>query len=154
MSSVLVPESLGRACRDSELDVGDLDLDVLLPVALALLVAGLVLVLLDDDLRALGGAEDLDGHGGLVEAGGGDLVTVDDHDDGKGQRVAHAGGGAVDLDDVADGNLLLLAACAHDCVHGDSLSSGLLLMISLGGPLDVLDDRSGDQTGGGAGDGA
>src|SRR5262245_47546916 len=37
----------------SQGDVGDLDLGVLLAVTLALLVAGLVLVLLDDDLGAL-----------------------------------------------------------------------------------------------------
>src|SRR6478672_10988183 len=56
MSSVLH----GRSRRaGSERDVGDLDLGVLLAVTLALLVAGLVLVLLDDDLGALGGAEDL-----------------------------------------------------------------------------------------------
>src|SRR4051794_8674769 len=67
--------AMSSVLRGSELDVGDLDLGVLLTVPLALLVAGLVLVLLDDDLGALGGAEDLDGHRGLVQAGGSDLVT-------------------------------------------------------------------------------
>src|SRR5690242_3433282 len=90
--------------RGSEADVGDLDLGVLLTVTLALLVAGLVLVLLDDDLRALGAAGDLDGHARLVEAGRGDLVTVDDHHHGKGEGVT-GGGHRVDLDDVAHGNL-------------------------------------------------
>src|ERR1700710_3215088 len=108
----------------SGLDVGDLDLGVLLSVALALLVAGLVLVLLDHDLGALGGAEDLDGDAGLVEPGGRDLVTVDGHHDWQGERVAHRRVGLVDLDDVAHGNLLLLAACAHDRVH-----RGLLGMV-------------------------
>src|SRR6188472_325768 len=101
----------------SGLDVGDLDLGVLLAVTLALLVAGLVLELLDHDLRTRGGAEDLDGHAGLVEAGRGDLVTVDGHHDGKGERLADRHVGPVDLDDVADGNLLLSAASTHDRVH-------------------------------------
>src|SRR5205085_10328748 len=85
---------------------------------LALLVAGLVLVLLDDDLRALGRAEDLDRHGGLVQAGGGDLLAVDDHDDGQLEGSADGLVGLVDLDDIADSNLLLLAATTHDRVHG------------------------------------
>src|SRR6478735_4680237 len=101
----------------SEGDVGDLDLGVLLAVTLALLVAGLVLVLLDDDLGALGGAEDLDGDAGLVEAGRGDRLAVDDHDHRQRQRVADRRRDLVDLDDVTDGNLLLGGACAHDRVH-------------------------------------
>src|SRR5690606_3310510 len=56
----------------SDVDCSDLDLGVPLAVTLALLVTGLVLVLLDDDLGTLGGAQDLDGHGGLVQSGGGD----------------------------------------------------------------------------------
>src|SRR4051794_13774267 len=100
----------------SGVDRGDLDLGVLLAVTLALLVAGLVLVLLDDDLGPLGGAEHLDGHAGLVEAGRGDRVAVDRHHDGQRQRVADGRIGLVDLDDVAHGNLLLLAASAHDRV--------------------------------------
>jgi hypothetical protein len=58
--------------------------------------------------------EHLDGHAGLVQACGGDLVTVDGHDDGQDQRLAYGHVGLVDLDDVAHGNLLLLAASAHD----------------------------------------
>src|SRR3954451_4852689 len=105
--------------QGSEGDVGDLDLGVLLAVTLALLVAGLVLVLLDDDLGALGGAEDLDGHGGLVQrlGVGGDLLAIDDEDDREVDRLAGGRGDLVDLDDVAHGNLLLLGACAHDRVH-------------------------------------
>src|SRR3954447_24530498 len=111
-----------RECGDglsspSGRDVGDLDLGVLLAVTLALLVAGLVLVLLDHDLGTLGGAEHLDRHPGLVEPGGGDRVAVDRHHDRQGEGLAHGDVGLVDLDDVADGNLLLLAACAHDRVH-------------------------------------
>src|SRR6478609_4732024 len=116
MSSVL----RGRSRRaGSERDVGDLDLGVLLAVTLALLVTGLVLVLLDDDLGALGGAEDLDGHSGLVQLGGvgGDVLAVDDEDHRKVHRLADTGLHLVDLDDVAHGNLLLGGACAHDRVH-------------------------------------
>src|SRR4051812_37347683 len=103
----------------SGVDRGDLDLGVLLAVPLALLVAGLVLVLLDDDLGALGGAEDLGGDGGLAELRGvgGDRLAVHDEDHRQGHRVAHLGRDLVDLDDVADGNLLLGGACAHDRVH-------------------------------------
>src|SRR3954470_19444756 len=94
-------------------------------MTLALLVAGLVLVLLDDDLGALGGGEHLDRDAGLVQAGRSDLVTVDDHDHREGQRLADTGLDLVDLDDVAHGNLLLLAASAHDCVHGGFTLLGL-----------------------------
>ena len=45
------------------LDAGDLDLGQRLAVTLALAVAGLVLVLEDVDLRALGVRDDLGGHG-------------------------------------------------------------------------------------------
>src|SRR5680860_44823 len=102
----------------SDADVGDFDLGVLLAVTLAHLVTGLVLELLDHDLGALGGTEDLDGHTRLVQAGRGDLVAVDDHDHRKGQRLTDAGLDLVDLDDIAHSNLLLLAASAHNCVHG------------------------------------
>src|SRR6188768_3990570 len=135
MNSVLcalraVPERQG-----SEGDVGDLDLGVLLAVTLALLVTGLVLVLLDDDLGALGGAEDLDGHGRLAEGRGigGDLLAVDGEHDGKRQRLADPGLHLVDLDDVAHGNLLLLGSCAHDRVHRGLLrSSGCSERLGLG----------------------
>src|SRR3954469_9171034 len=100
---------LASRWRPSGLDVGDLDLGVLLAVALALLVTRLVLELLDHDLGALGGTEHLGGHRRLVEllGLGGDRVAVHDEDDGQGDRLAHAGGDLVDLDDVADGHLLL-----------------------------------------------
>src|SRR4051794_25229169 len=75
----------------SGVDRGDLDLGVLLAVTLALLVAGLVLVLLDDDLGALGPADDLGGHGGLGETGRGDLLAVDDEDHGQRDGLADAG---------------------------------------------------------------
>src|SRR4029077_10959319 len=120
----------------SGLDVGDLDLGVLLAVALALLVAGLVLVLLDHDLGTLGGTEHLDRDAGLVEPGGGDRVTVDRHHDRKGERLADGDVGLVDLDDVAHGNLLLLAACAHDRVH-----RGLLRRVKVWMKLSGLPDR-------------
>ncbi len=50
------------------LDAGDLDAGELLAVALALLVPGLVLELLDDDLRAAQVAQDLGGDGDLRRA--------------------------------------------------------------------------------------
>src|SRR5512144_96233 len=109
-------------------DVGDLDLGVLLTVTLALLVTGLVLELLDDDLRALGGTEDLGRHGRLAQRAGvrGDLLTVDEQHHGKVDGVADLAGNLVDLDDVTDSNLLLLAATAHDRVH-----RGLTLFVGL-----------------------
>src|SRR6201989_1668094 len=87
MAGVLVLCVWSLGDRWSGLDVGDLDLGVLLAVTLALLVAGLVLELLDHDLRALGGAEALDRAARLVETGRLDLVTVDGHHDGQGQRL-------------------------------------------------------------------
>src|SRR3954452_17718180 len=109
----------GCAEARSGRDVGDLDLGVLLAVTLPLLVAGLVLELLDHDLGALGGTEDLRGDRRLVELLriGGDVVTVDHEHDGQREGLAHTGRDLVDLDDIADGHLLLLGACAHDRVH-------------------------------------
>src|SRR3954452_7677331 len=128
MSRVPSRESV-RVTGRSGRDVGDLDLGVLLAVTLALLVAGLVLVLLDHDLRTLGGAEHLDGHDGLVEPGGGHRVAVDGHHDGQGERLADGHVGLVDLDDVAHGNLLLLAASAHDRVHRGLLRRSRKLLV-------------------------
>src|SRR4051812_28765764 len=110
---------LASRWRPSGLDVGDLDLGVLLTVALALLVTRLVLELLDHDLRPLGATEHLGGHRRLVELRrvAGDVVTVDHEDHGQGELLADGGRDLVDLDDVADGHLLLLGACAHDRVH-------------------------------------
>src|SRR5689334_4752725 len=119
----------------SEGDVGDLDLGVLLAVTLALLVTGLVLVLLDDDLRALGGPEDLSRHRRLAELGGlgGDLLTVDDHEHGERELLADRGLGLVDLDDVAHGNLLLSGASAHDRVHRGLLRRSELVLFGVWG---------------------
>src|SRR6478735_2167772 len=119
--------------RRSGLDVGDLDLGVLLTVTLALAVTGLVLVLEDRDLRALRGSEDLDRHGGLGQlvGAGGHLLAVDEHEDGQGDRVTYLVGHLVDLDDVADSHLLLLAATAHDRVHhGLTLFVGQLVRVA------------------------
>src|SRR5436190_4958405 len=87
----------------SGLDVGDLDLGVLLAVALALLVTRLVLELLDHDLGALGATEHLGGHRRLVEllGLGGDGVAVDHEHDRQRDLLAHGGRDQVDLDDVA-----------------------------------------------------
>src|SRR3954454_20759570 len=119
---------LGPAGPGSGGDVGDLDLGVLLPVALPLAVAGLVLVLHDRDLGALGRAEHLTGdrRGAERVRSRGDLLAVHQHDHGKADRVTHLLGNLVDLDDVTDSNLLLLAATAHDRVH-----RGLTLFVGL-----------------------
>src|SRR6476619_3875753 len=150
---VRVPTVLGRGCAllvchefspsvrrsvtgRSGVDAGDLDLGVLLAVTLALAVAGLVLVLEDRDLRALGGPHDLSGHARLGQRVGasGDLLAVDEHEDGQGDRVTHLVGNLVDLDDVADSNLLLLAATAHDRVHhGLTLFFGLQRWVARSG---------------------
>src|SRR4051812_136727 len=82
------PSSCERGAR-SGADLGHLDLGVLLAMTLALPVTGLVLVLQDRDLRALGGPEDLGGHARGAEGvgSGGDVLAVDEHEHGKRDRV-------------------------------------------------------------------
>src|SRR6478752_704457 len=71
------------------LDAGDLDARELLTVALALLVPGLVLELLDHDLRAAEVVQDLSRDRDLRErlGVGGDLVAVDEEDGGQLDRA-------------------------------------------------------------------
>src|SRR5882757_1556885 len=94
------------------LDSGDLDDRQWLTVALALVVAGLVLELVNADLRALGVLEDLAGDRDLRQFVGvsGDVGTVviglDSQRDGRAGVVLQL----VDLHDVATGVLVLLAA--------------------------------------------
>ena len=81
----------------------------LLTVALALVVAGLVLELVDADLGALGVLQDLAGDGdlGQVLASVVTFGAVDDQ--GDGQRHRRAGPASIfDLDHVTDGDLVLL----------------------------------------------
>src|SRR3954453_8261757 len=127
MGSVLRGSSWRRPAGSAGGDVGDLDLGVLLAVPRALPVAGLVLVLEDRDLRALGGPDHLGGHRGRRERTGlrGDAVPVDQEDHRERHGLAHTGRHLVDLDDVTDGDPLLRPATAHDRVHRDSLSSSL-----------------------------
>src|ERR1700710_3105631 len=92
--------------RDS--DAGDLDLGQRLAVTLALVVPGLVLELVDDDLRALGVGHDLAGNGDGCQLGSrrGDGVAIDDEHG----RERHGSAGfaleLLDLDDVALGDLV------------------------------------------------
>src|SRR3978361_1273832 len=100
------------------LDSGDLDDRQRLTVALALVVAGLVLELVDADLRPLGLLEDLTGDGDLRQRVGirRHVRAVDHQGDGQRNRRAGLGLDLLDLDYVADRDLVLLAAGLDDCV--------------------------------------
>src|SRR5215470_6080222 len=106
-------------------DAGDLDAGQPLPVALALVVAGLVLELVDPDLGALGLLDHPAGDGDLGELvrAGGQLAVV--HQEQRRQRDlgTRLAGKPLDVDDVADGHLVLLAAGLDDGVHVSSLIS-------------------------------
>ena len=88
-------------------------------MALALLVPGLVLELLDDDLRSTQVAEDLGGHLDLRERLGvvRDRVTVDEQHGGELDVAVFVGLDAVENDDRADLDLLLTTTGAHNCVN-------------------------------------
>src|SRR6476659_8058961 len=100
-------------------DVVDHDAGQGLTVPLPLVVAGLVLELVDVDLRALAVLEDLTGHGHLGQGRcvAGDGVTVDQEDRGEGDGVAGRAREAVDRERVAHGHLVLAATGLHHCVH-------------------------------------
>src|SRR5579875_3146111 len=88
------------------LDAGDPHRGQLRAVTLALVVAGLVLELVQDDLRALGLRDDLGGHGGLGEGltvGGHLAAVVDEEYGGQLHGLAGSGREPVDLERVADG---------------------------------------------------
>src|SRR6478735_9084797 len=129
----------------------------LLAVSLTLLVARLVLVLEDVDLRALGVLEDLGGDGDLRECVrvGGHGALVDEEHGGEVEGVTRRTGLAVELDDVADGNLLLSAASTDDRVHrvllklvtkGETKISGALVRTEKGpergAPRDKTTERA------------
>src|SRR5690606_11272118 len=101
------------------LDAGDLDARELLTVALALLVSGLVLVLLNDDLRTTEVSDDLSRDLDLRElvGVGGHRVAVDEEDGGQFDLLALGGLDAIELDDRTDLDLLLPATGAHYCVN-------------------------------------
>src|SRR3712207_1031515 len=100
-------------------DVADHDVGEGLTVPLPLVVAGLVLELVDADLRTLAVADDLTGHGhaGQRLRVAGDGVAVDQEERGEGDGVARLTGQAVDREPVAHGHLVLPASGLHDCVH-------------------------------------
>src|SRR5690606_28129909 len=108
-----------HVCLSALLDAGDLDARELLTVALALLVAGLVLVLLDDDLRAaeviqnLGRDRDLRQRIGVGRHG----VAVDEEDGGQLDRLTLGSLDTIERDDRADLDLLLPATGANNCVN-------------------------------------
>src|SRR6476469_5556864 len=101
------------------LDTGDLDLGQFLTVALTLLVTGLVLELLDDDLRTTEVFEDLSRNRylGQVRSSRRDFVTVHQEQCGQLKGAAGSTGDAVQGNEVSNGNLLLAAACADNRVH-------------------------------------
>src|SRR5918994_5713179 len=99
------------------LDSGDLDARELLTVPLALLVAGLVLELLDHDLRAAEVVQDLSGDRDLRErlGVGGDLLAVDEEDRDELDVAVVVSLDTVHRHDGADFDLLLPTAGAHYC---------------------------------------
>src|SRR5215203_26840 len=118
-------------CGPLLLDAGDLDARELLTVALALLVAGLVLELLDHDLGAAEVVQHLGRHRDLRErlGVGGDLLAIDEEDRGELDVAVLVSLDAVHRHDGADFDLLLPTAGAHYCVNHYSY-------LSLGNPGD------------------
>jgi hypothetical protein len=86
------------------IDAGDLDTGQLLAVALALLVSGLVLELLDDDFRTALVSEHLRNNLDLGEGLGfvGDLVTINEEHRDKLDIAVFVGLDTVEYDDRAD----------------------------------------------------
>src|SRR3954468_401309 len=105
----------GSALRD----VADHNAGQGLTVSLPLVVAGLVLELVDVDLRALAVLDDLAGHGDVGQGRRvtGDGVAVDQQDGREGDGVAGRTLEAVDRERVAHGHLVLAATGLHHCVH-------------------------------------
>src|SRR3954465_15882983 len=100
-------------------DVADHDAGQGLTVPLPLVVAGLVLELVDVDLRALAGLDDLAGHGhaGQRLRVGGDGVAVDEQQGRERDGVTGLPGQAVDGERVTDTHLVLRSTGLDDCVH-------------------------------------
>src|SRR4029453_14825963 len=100
-------------------DVADHDAGQGLTVPLPLVVAGLVLELVDVDLRALAVLDDLGRHGHLGQGlrVAGDGVAVDQQDGRERDLVARGTRQAVDRERVAHGHLVLAATGLHHCVH-------------------------------------
>src|SRR3954452_9577824 len=100
-------------------DTGDTDVGQALTVPLTLVVAGLVLELVDVDLRTLAVSDDLGRHGRLRQGRRvpGDGVAVDQEQAREGDGVPRLTGETVHREPVAHGNLVLAASGLHDCVH-------------------------------------
>src|SRR6476469_1203291 len=100
-------------------DVADHNAGQRLTVPLPLVVTGLVLELVNLDLRALAVLDDLTGHGHVGQGRGvaGDGVAVDEQDRREGDAVAGRTREAVDRERVAHGHLVLAATGLHHCVH-------------------------------------
>src|SRR3954447_21303553 len=100
-------------------DVANHDAGQGLTVPLPLVVAGLVLELVDVDLRALAVLHDLAGHGHARERLriGGDGLAVDQQDGREGDGVTGLPAQAVDGDRVTDTHLVLRSTGLDDCVH-------------------------------------
>src|SRR3954454_21917526 len=100
-------------------DVADHDVGEGLTVPLTLVVAGLVLELVDVDLRALAVPDDLTGHGHLGQGRriAGDGVAVDQEQGREGDGVARLTSETVDREPIADSHLVLATTGLHDCVH-------------------------------------
>src|SRR4051794_20486383 len=100
-------------------DVADHDVGEALTVPLTLVVAGLVLELVDVDLRTLAVPDDLTGHGHVGQGRGvaGDGVAVDQEQGREGDGVARLTSETVDREPIADSHLVLTATGLHDCVH-------------------------------------
>src|SRR3954469_16207885 len=100
-------------------DVADHDAGQGLTVPLPLVVAGLVLELVDVDLRALAVPDDLARHGDVRQSGrvAGDSLAVDQQDGRESDRVPRRTRQAVDRERVAHGHLVLAATGLHHCVH-------------------------------------
>ena len=101
------------------LNAGDLDAGELLAVALALLVPGLVLELLDDDFRASEVADDLCGHLYLRESRRimRDGVAVDQQYRHELDVAVFVGLDTVENYNAADLDLFLPTTGAHNCVN-------------------------------------
>jgi hypothetical protein len=104
----------------SILDTGDLEHRQLLTVALALVITGLVLELVDTDLGTLGVLENLAGDSDLLQrlGVGGHLGAVDDQSDGQRHGAAWRDVELLHLDDVTGSDLVLLATGLDDRVRG------------------------------------
>src|SRR3712207_179754 len=109
----------GSALRGVCADVADHDAGQGLTVPLALVVAGLVLELVDVDLRALAVLDDLAGHGhaGQRLRVGGDGVAVDEQHGREGDGVTGLPVQAVDGENVTNTHLVLRSTGLDDCVH-------------------------------------